>query len=93
MSDDVRRQTGRTTRQILHAPAGATYVWLNHNFGYLKALCAHLGRTDLVLVSEHDFNRPGYLHGKLPVAVVVDHASSVDTEALFYLRSRNIQIG
>ena len=43
------RQTGRTTRQMLAAPQGATFVWRNSRLSYPRQLASDLGRNDLII--------------------------------------------
>ena len=68
------RGRGRTTAQMLAAPAGAVYVWCNGHIGYPHALAKELKRSDLRIVSPTDVER-GYLKG-LRKPVVVDHAAA-----------------
>lgn len=44
------RQTGKTTRAMLEAPRGATFVWCNAALAYPVALAKYLGREDLQIV-------------------------------------------
>ena len=47
--EDARRQTGRTTQQMVDAPVGAVFVWCDGHLGYPSVLAKTLGRDDLVL--------------------------------------------
>ena len=73
------RQTGRTTNQMLSAPAKAIFVWCNDHIGYPRDLARAIGRTDLII-------RPaGWLtdrnvKGRAAKQVVVDHALHPNNE-------------
>lgn len=45
------RGSGKTTKAMLAAPKGATFIWVNHHLDYPKRLAKHLGRDDLMIVS------------------------------------------
>ena len=47
---NANRQTGKTTRALLAAPRGATFVWCNAALAYPVALAKYLGREDLQIV-------------------------------------------
>lgn len=44
------RRAGKTTQQILSAPAGAIFVWVSGDVSYPKRLAEELGRRDLTFV-------------------------------------------
>lgn len=44
------RQSGKTTKAMLNAPKGATFIWCNHQLDYPRRLAKHLGRDDLMIV-------------------------------------------
>lgn len=70
----MTRQVGATTRQMLGAPRGSVYVWVNHHLGYPRSLAAQLGRSDLEIVSPSQVT-PWLFRGREIPAVVVDHAA------------------
>jgi hypothetical protein len=69
---NTERQTGRTTRQMQHAPIDAVFVWCNSDLYYPKKLAQALGRNDLQ-IKPRSFIRSKAWMG-LCRAVVVDHA-------------------
>ncbi len=78
MSD---RQTGRTAKQMLEAPRGATFVWCNDKTQYARSLARHLGRGDLRIMgleSLRDWN--SFCDAKV---VVLDHAIRVYADGPF----------
>ena len=66
------RGTGRTTRQMEGAPAGALYVWCNGHLEYPKHLARKLGRDDLKIVSPEHYKVTS--RGRDVGSVVLDHA-------------------
>jgi hypothetical protein len=75
------RGTGRTTRQMKHAPIGAIYVVPNHaGIAYFSALARDLRRNDLKIhtsfvIDEHRL-------AGLRCDIVVDHACLINGEQL-----------
>jgi hypothetical protein len=57
--DPPGRNTGETTRQMVRAPKGATFVWCNSHLHYPQHLARYLGRDDLKIV------RPEWLERQL----------------------------
>ena len=87
MSD---RQTGRTTQQMLNAPLGAVFVWVNQHLYYPISLARRLGRTDLE-VRPLSWLEPRNVMGRKFTAVIVDHAAQpygAQLQALRLLRCR-----
>jgi len=68
--DGVERGTGQTSRQMLAAPIGATFVVKDGMSDYAIQLSHMLGRGDLTIVWESAILRSTRTWG----AVVVDHA-------------------
>ena len=68
------RGTGRTSRQILEAPKGATFVWCSENLDYPKELSKILGRDDLRIVGPSWLDNIKFM-GKC--SVTVDHAAEL----------------
>lgn len=67
------RGTGRTSKQMLEAPIGATFVWCNHHLEYPRLLATSLGRNDLrIIPPPRDDNQ---LRGV--ASVVYDHAGDL----------------
>lgn len=83
---DDRRQ-GRTQSQMMDAPRGAIYVWVNGALGYPIDLARSLDRTDLEIVS------PAWItHSRLAGinrVVCVDHACCLPSEKNFALHVHN----
>jgi hypothetical protein len=72
MSDeDPYKCTGRTTRQILSAPRGATYLWPYPNTSYPRGIALDNGRDDIKFIYASDLGR---LVGFSGQPVVVDHS-------------------
>lgn len=67
------RQTGITTQQMIEAPKGAIYVWVNDMLDYPKRLAEHLGRGDLLIKSPRSV-RLQTVAGRR-IGIVVDHAT------------------
>jgi hypothetical protein len=83
-------RNGRTTRQMVEAPEGAFFVWVNHQLGYPQHLAYHLGRRDLKVVS------PGWVDGVRQQgmhreSVVVDHACELSMAQEQYLGRMAVQ--
>lgn len=75
--DESLRGTGRTTKQMLEAPHGAVYVWVNGALHYPKDLAHRAGRKDLVIVA------PAWMEGDRwrgihAPDVILDHAASLN---------------
>lgn len=74
----MSRNTGQTSRQILDAPRGAIFVWLNSHIDYPKQLARYLGRNDVEIISpmtlESWFGKRAHF--------VVDHAACLTTKQL-----------
>lgn len=87
------RQTGVTTRQMMEAPKGAIYVWINSHLDYPRRLADHIGRRDLVIVSAGSVRLETVMSKR--VAMVADHATRW-TDGMFdadrYLSRANTQL-
>jgi hypothetical protein len=83
---DEERGTGRTTRQILKAPQGALYIWVNSNLFYPKMLAHHLGRQDIKFASPRSL-RMRELQGRRRSQIIIDHAAVLDREMLDYIEA------
>ena len=70
---EERRQSGRTTQQMLAAPEGAIYVWTNSRVTYPTDLSHHLKRSDLRIVPASWLAFTGNVEGGTE-KVVLDHA-------------------
>ena len=74
----MSRNTGQTSRQILDAPRGAVFVWLNSHTDYPKQLAQHLGRNDIEIISpmilESWFGKRAHF--------VIDHAARLTIKQL-----------
>lgn len=66
------RQTGRTTKQMLHAPQGAHFVWCNEVLGYARHLARRLNRADLKIHPLSDLGTDR-LRGLPTDLIVADH--------------------
>lgn len=76
---DALRQTGRSTKQMLHAPPGSVYVWpCDNSIDYAKALAEYLGRSDLEIIAVYRL-RPDKIRGRRLTGVMVDHAVRLTT--------------
>ena len=64
---------GATTQQMLDAPHGAIYVWVNSNVDYPKNLARNIGRDDLKIVPRAWLTSNNWIGRKL-TGIVVDHA-------------------
>lgn len=73
--DTGGRQSGRTTRQMREAPAGAIFLWGNKHKDYARALARHLGRGDLVIVGPAALADGGRYLITANADLVVDHAA------------------
>ena len=78
---DCGRQTGRTSRQMMEAPPGATFVWNNSMLDYPRSLAADLGRTDLI-IRPRSWLDPMRVRGLRGLTVVLDHAIELDQSGL-----------
>jgi hypothetical protein len=72
--DDSERGTGRTKAQMLNAPRGAIFVWVNHHLDYPRALARSIGRDDLEFVSPERLEYSCF-DGRELSAVILDHAA------------------
>lgn len=75
---------GLTSNQLLSAPPNTMYVHRVDAGAYIKALCVHLGRTDIVPCRASLLERPHRFSG-LPALppMVIDHAVVMtDTQVL-----------
>lgn len=75
------RGTGRTTKQMREAPAGAVFVWNNDHLEYPRHVARVIGRPDLKIIGPRGLDRI-----RPPLAgIVVDHAASLSHQqhALF----------
>lgn len=70
------RRTGATTRQMLAAPYGSVYIWVNSKFSYPKHLAHDLGRADLRIVGPAWLDSGAYL-GIWLQGLVLDHAANL----------------
>jgi len=71
------RGDGKTTRQMLAAPEGAYYIWVNANTSYPKSLARKLHREDLHIIGpEHLFQK----FAGTTKQFVVDHAAILREE-------------
>ncbi len=75
MSAQPSRGSGRTTKQILEAPRGAFYVWVNHHLDYPKQLARKLCRDDLRIVSPSFLDGDQWYGWRRPLRL--DHACSL----------------
>ncbi len=66
------RGTGRTARQMMSAPPGAHFVWVNENLHYPIHLARHLKRDDLTIVGRAALTN-GRMLGLRLNSIVVDH--------------------
>jgi len=71
------RRPGKTTSQMLHAPHGSVFVWLNDQLDCPKRIAQRIGRDDLRHVSL-EMVRRGALRGLRLTGLVVDHAAHPD---------------
>lgn len=69
----MARGDGTTSAAMLSAPHGAYYVWCTKDTSYPRALSAHLGRSDLVIVPSIWVGRESE---RVPrdADIVIDHA-------------------
>lgn len=74
--DEMERRPGITTMQMLAAPPGAAFVWVNSATSYPRRLAHYLGRNDLRIVSPMQVSH-GALRGLRLSALVVDHAAKL----------------
>ena len=93
---DPDRGTGRTTRLMLEAPKGATFVWCGGSTHYAVDLSRHLGRTDLEIMPLHWLRMESVMGRGFP-GLVVDHAARPTAwgevlDAIQYVRSRGIRV-
>lgn len=70
------RGEGTTTKQMLEAPQGAVFVWVNHHFDHPKYLAKKHGREDLRIVSPSWFDDYRWAGLEL-TGIVVDHAAAL----------------
>lgn len=93
--DPVLRGTGRTTRQMQEAPAGAVFVWCTSELWYPQDLARRLGREDLEIIRPSQL-QPQWFMGRTVKGLVIDHAASLGLsqyEAVDYIRTRIRQDG
>ena len=90
------RRPGKTTSQMLHAPHGSVFVWLNGQLDYPKRIAQRIGRDDLRFVSL-EMVRRGALRGLRLTGLVVDHAAHPEKQtaqalddAIAYCRRPNL---
>jgi len=86
-------RSGKTTRQMMEAPANATFVWPNSNLAIPRSLARFLGREDLVFISAGNME-PRSLIGTPIHDLVVDHSvcASDIREALDFLELHGTRI-
>ena len=87
----IKRRTGLTTNQMLKAPIGAIYVWVNSDLYYPKNLARDLGRQDLKIVSQSWLTSRNCI-GRRVTGLVIDHTVGINKEqkeVIKYLRSRS----
>lgn len=85
----AERGSGTTTAQMLNAPRGAIYVWVNAAMRYPRDLAAKLGRQDLRIIPVDDLRWERLAGLNLPL--VLDHAADPNSEqwrVLFDYRAR-----
>lgn len=68
-------QQGKTAQQMLNAPHGAVYVWVNDSLSYPKALARRLGRDDLDIKTLTWLDDDNHFMGREYSGVVLDHAA------------------
>lgn len=73
------RGVGNTTRQMQVAPKNAVFVWVNGHLEYARDLAAHLGRTDLKIVSPAWLTQREWAGRELS-GIVLDHACRLDRD-------------
>ena len=86
------RGDGKTTKQMINAPKGSIFVWVNSDVSYPIALAKNIGRSDLKIVRP-SWISDGCWRGLELAGIVVDHAVKLDekqVEELLYIRSRVI---
>lgn len=66
--------TGTTTKQMLSAPSGSIYVWLNGNLEYPRGLAHRLCRDDLKIVSVSWITMQ-HFRARNITGLVIDHAA------------------
>lgn len=71
------RGSGHTTRQMVAAPKGAVFVWVNSHLQYPRDLKYFLGREDLILVSP-DWLVDERWRGNEYSGIVIDHATRLN---------------
>lgn len=86
MLTDSNRGTGRTTRQILAAPANAIYIWPEHrSIADAKTLAASLGRSDIKFVTP-DWLNEAYRGQSRINQPVIDHGTKLtDMQWIAYI--------
>ena len=73
VANDHKRQSGRTTQQMIEAPQDAMYIWVNGRLTYPKSLAKFLNREDLQIVSPQWVIEKRWM-GHRDLKVVMDHA-------------------
>jgi hypothetical protein len=71
----TERGTGRTTKQMVSAPACAVFVWCNGMLSYPNQLAQFLGRKDLEIVGPSWLEMDSWRgRDRLAFHLVTDHA-------------------
>jgi hypothetical protein len=87
MKHEPGRGTGRTSRAMSNAPAGAIYVIAHQSTAhYYLELSRHLGRGDLKIHTPMTLERDGIKLRGLIYDVIVDHACMLNGEQIEILR-------
>lgn len=86
----TKRQSGRTSKQMIEAPKDAVFIWCNTHLEYPKELAKKLKRTDLRIED------PSFLHdrwrGLKMTGIVADHALDLTGEQYVSLLEARIRI-
>lgn len=72
---ELNRQSGRSTKQMISAPAGSLYVV--HTFcsvSYYKELAKKNGREDLIIIAPYQIR--DYSIGRKISGIVIDHVNT-----------------
>ena len=86
----MERQTGRTKQQMLNAPQGAVFVWVNHHIDYPRALAYNIDRRDLKIVAPSWLDQRN-TRGHEFSGIVVDHAADLSEDQLYALQCARIK--
>lgn len=83
------RLSGRTTKQMQEAPAGAVFVWCNGSTAYPRALAKRLGRDDLQVMPRAWLTHRS-VYGMRPGTLVIDHAAELHWQTLRLVIERGL---